>query len=813
MAENVSVGGRSSVLTASDGAGNLYVVGGRRVPETFPFTAFNLYDAWKFDSVSGVWTALPGTGMGATAAVLDSTQYKLYFVGNGLFLWRDANVQSNPRVAKYLQFGQPGWVDVDLTDGPPNTGTRAMGASWTGTELQFYGSAGWPHGFAWMRDINKWRALTQPISDVTTLDGGSIVASADNSYLVGTGGVSSTLGRHYSLCNSPNLIPAIASEPMLIGFVSTPYVYQVVASDPDGRALVYSLTTNPTGMEINVTTGQVSWFPGAGQIGSHPVVISVRDPSYGIATQAFTVVVNAQNQLPTFNSTPVSTATAGIAYSYDADATDPEGQAIGFTLPVAPAGMTIAASTGLVSWTPAANQVGAQNVTVRATDASGGVGDQAFVVTVAPNLAPTFSSTPATAATVGQPYSYDADAVDPEGQAVSFSLPVAPVGMTIVAQTGVVSWTPAANQTGARSVTVLATDAFGVEGNQAFSINVAIPAANTQTAASSSGTSNYGAPFSVSVTVTAPAGGGVPTGSVAVNGTAPFAADSCIATLAASGANSATGSCSITPALPGVRTLVASYAAQPGFNGSVSGSIIHAVRGTSQLRIVDRPPLPFGVGQLARIRIDLATLPASPTAATGSVNISAPGSAGCVITLPQSECLLPIGQAGSYAVTASYAGDAVYSAGSATVPVTTAPASVRVFPINGRRVIDVAGTTTYQIWVVNTGAAVSGVLDVPNAAGLTDWIGWNCVASNGATCAASGSAPVSIPVTLPPNSSLIVTVSAVVANPDVASISVLATLNTTPSIPGANRSAVIADGVDTDPVGFLGDGFEDSFDE
>lgn len=68
-------------------------------------------------------------------------------------------------------------------------------------------------------------------------------------------------------------------------------------------------------------------------------------------------------------------------------------------------------------------------------------------------------------------------------------------------------------------------------------------------------------------------------------------------------------------------------------------------------------------------------------------------------------------------------------------------------------------------------------------------------------------------MTLPPNSSLIVTFSAVVANPDVASVNVLATLNTTPSIPSANRSVVIAEGVDTDPVRFLGEGFEDSFDE
>ena len=434
------------------------------------------------------------------------------------------------------------------------------------------------------------------------------------------------------------------------------------------------------------------------------------------------------------------------------------------------------------------------------------------MVVSAQNQLPSFTSTPTITATAGAAYSYDADATDPEGQTLTYTLPVFPTGMTIAAQTGLISWTPATNQVGARNVTVRATDASGGFAEQSFTINVAPPAAVTQTNASSSGTSVFGSTFTVTVSVTAPVGSGVPTGMVNVQGNAPFAADSCVETLAASGANSASGTCAINPAAPGRRTLVATYSAQPGFAGSVSGTITQVVQGTSQLRIVERPPLPFAIGQSVKIKIELATAPFSPTAPTGSVNVSAPGSAGCVIALPQTECILAISQTGNYTVSASYAGDPVYSAGTAEIQVTTGAAGVRVIPLNGRRVVNTAQAPSYRIWVINTGPAVSGILEVPNATGLAAWTSWTCEASSGATCAASGTAPVAIPVSLPANSSVIVGISAPVSDVNALSISVRALLNSL-TAPASLQQAIIAEGTDTDPVGIIGDGFEDVFDE
>jgi bacillopeptidase F len=98
---------------------------------------------------------------------------------------------------------------------------------------------------------------------------------------------------------------------------------------------------------------------------------------------AYDILAAAVNKPPQITSTPITAATEGIAYNYDVDATDPEGNALTYSLTQAPAGMIIDATTGIITWTPSAIQVGNQAVTVRVTDAPGLFASQSFTVAVA----------------------------------------------------------------------------------------------------------------------------------------------------------------------------------------------------------------------------------------------------------------------------------------------------------------------------------------------------------------------------------------------------------------------------------------------
>ncbi|MCE3001129.1 MAG: Ig domain-containing protein, partial [Xanthomonadaceae bacterium] len=143
------------------------------------------------------------------------------------------------------------------------------------------------------------------------------------------------------------------------------------------------------------------------------------------------------NTAPVITTSAPTTAAPGVAYAYDVDATDADNDSLTYALGSAPAAMTINAGSGLIAWTPAAAQVGANSVTVRVTDGRGGEALQTFTVTVAQaNRPPVISSTAPTAATTGAAYAYDVDATDADNDSLTYALGSAPAAMTINAGSG-----------------------------------------------------------------------------------------------------------------------------------------------------------------------------------------------------------------------------------------------------------------------------------------------------------------------------------------------------------------------------------------
>ena len=67
-----------------------------------------------------------------------------------------------------------------------------------------------------------------------------------------------------------------------------------------------------------------------------------------------------------FISTPIGVAFVGEVYMYDANAIDPDGGHITYSLVAAPLGMTIDSDSGIVLWVPTESQIGQNPVTIRA---------------------------------------------------------------------------------------------------------------------------------------------------------------------------------------------------------------------------------------------------------------------------------------------------------------------------------------------------------------------------------------------------------------------------------------------------------------
>ena len=87
-----------------------------------------------------------------------------------------------------------------------------------------------------------------------------------------------------------------------------------------------------------------------------------------------------ENHDPVINSFPVTTGAVAVAYSYDVDATDIDGDTLLYMLTTAPEGMNINAVSGEISWTPSA--IGDYGAAVDVSDAEGGSAQQDWVITV-----------------------------------------------------------------------------------------------------------------------------------------------------------------------------------------------------------------------------------------------------------------------------------------------------------------------------------------------------------------------------------------------------------------------------------------------
>ena len=86
----------------------------------------------------------------------------------------------------------------------------------------------------------------------------------------------------------PNNEPIITSTPVTSASVGVTYNYNVDATDSDEDTLTYTLTTPPTGMTINSSTGLIIWTPT--EEGDYPITVTVSDEK-STDTQSFTITV------------------------------------------------------------------------------------------------------------------------------------------------------------------------------------------------------------------------------------------------------------------------------------------------------------------------------------------------------------------------------------------------------------------------------------------------------------------------------------------------------------------------------------------
>jgi len=277
--------------------------------------------------------------------------------------------------------------------------------------------------------------------------------------------------------------PTISTSSLSSGTIGAAYLAALQASG--GTApYTWSVASGslPTGLSLAASTGVISGVPNT--VGAFSPTIRVTDAANNSGTRALSLAV-ALASVPAISTSALAGGTLGTAYSATL-------QASGGTTPYSwsivsgslPAGLSLAASTGVISGAPTA--AGTASFTAQVEDAASDASAKALSIAIgsAP-IALAISTSSLGGGTVGTAYSATLQA---GGGTAPYTWSIAsgslPAGLSLTGSTGVISGTPTAS--GTASFTVKVKDAASNTTTEALSIAVAAAAQTTLSITTSS---------------------------------------------------------------------------------------------------------------------------------------------------------------------------------------------------------------------------------------------------------------------------------------------------------------------------------------
>ena len=216
-----------------------------------------------------------------------------------------------------------------------------------------FGASGLPAGLT----VNTTSGL---ISGTPTGAGSfNVMLSATNSMGTGSAPLSLTVAM---------AVPAITSSGTASGTVGSGFSYQITATNSPTSFGAMGL---PTGLAVNTASGLISGIPTTA--GTSSVTVSASN-SGGTGSGPLTLTVTAV--APVITSSGTASGTVGTVFSYQITASN---SPTSFGATGLPTGLTVNATSGLISGTPTG--AATSNVTVSATN-SGGTGSAPLTLTV-----------------------------------------------------------------------------------------------------------------------------------------------------------------------------------------------------------------------------------------------------------------------------------------------------------------------------------------------------------------------------------------------------------------------------------------------
>jgi hypothetical protein len=372
---------------------------------------------------------------------------------------------SSPTSGPLVGGSQPP-VTAPANRAPQITGNPA-GTVTAGQAYSFTPSASDPDGNSLAFSITgkpAWLSFNTTTGALSGTPAATDVGQSTIAITASDGSLQASLTFAVTVVAPANRMPTISGNGSGALLVGQAYAFTPTASDPDGDRLTFAVDGKPVWAAFDTATGRLSGTPGANDVGTSNVTISVSDGSLQ-ASIGFAIVVGTTppppppaNRAPTISGNGSATVTTGQAYTFTPTASDPDGNALTFAIVGRPSWATFSTTTGRLQGTPGVGTVGSSTVTISVSDGALSAAVTFTISVISGNRAPTISGNGSQSVAVGQAYSFTPTASDPDGNTLSFSVAGKPAWLAFNATTGALTGTPAAGDVGASTFTITVSD-------------------------------------------------------------------------------------------------------------------------------------------------------------------------------------------------------------------------------------------------------------------------------------------------------------------------------------------------------------------
>jgi hypothetical protein len=259
----------------------------------------------------------------------------------------------------------------------------------------------------------------------------------------------------------------------------TETVYTIRAEDPDvpfGDSLSFFAFADGVAIDVDQTTGRLTFTPANAQVPSFDIIIRVQDTIGETAEKVLVVTVENVNDPPVFTEITNLVYNQGDQIEYQLEVTDPDTEVelqVLEVLTFSGIGPThlLPNGSGWITFVPDQSMVGEEDATYTVTDSAGAQDVLTITWTIKNvNDAPIITTPSMSTVPEDSPSIITIEATDVDGDVLTWTVDTNM--FTIDPDTGVFNWTPEQAHVGSHSITFTVSDGLGGDTTMTWDMQV-----------------------------------------------------------------------------------------------------------------------------------------------------------------------------------------------------------------------------------------------------------------------------------------------------------------------------------------------------